>query len=204
MNIFKKFIALSALAFVAFGGVAFAAINVPSDQGNVRRVLGGTQDTPNRDYMLVRNSDNDPDNIALVSGDAVVWDTNSADGVSIRTTTTSADGAFAGIVVATIPTGDGGGSASEDVGKRNWGYIIVSGGPVSAGCSAGGTNANNIGDIVITSTDAKKITTLPDLGTVNLATNTGVARATKGNGGFFIDANSGSATTRRVYLRKLE
>lgn len=174
------------------------AINNP-DMANyeIRRGTGGQQADAQRSVRLVRFGNRGANVSSLVSGDVVIWDTLSDDGVTIATTTTSADGAIAGIVCTTIPTADGSANtAFDDQGRRNWGYIITSG-KADANVGAGGTNSNSIGDSFITSTDAGKITGVPALPSVGSKAES-IAKA---RGGFFFDAGDTTSTTVEVYVR---
>lgn len=202
-----KFIIISLIAMFAVCGNSFAVmINTPTKVGIVKRQDGTAQQESVVVYKLVRYPTFNATNTApsLVSGDAVVYDTVSADGISVRTTTTSADGAFAGIVMATIlsPDGVAGSTAESDAGRRNWGYIAVNGGPVYANITAGGANVPAIGDVVITSTDAGKVSTSAFNTTTVSMSAVEVNRLVRGAGGFFYEAPaSGSATTIKVYLK---
>jgi len=60
----------------------------------------------------------------LTADSVVIWDTNSDDGVTVTTTTTSKDSRVAGVVVAAIRTPDSTNrTVTEDIGKRNWGWL---------------------------------------------------------------------------------
>lgn len=140
---------------------------------------------------------------AVVSGDVVVYDTQTFDdGVTIRKTTTSADGSVAGIAVTAIQTADSGAEttlASVDAQRasRNWGYILIHG-PIQAKISAGGGNSCSAGDIAYTSSDSGAVTGLDSVaGTA--ATGALVKKSTNGFG-FFMDACDGSATLQKVFV----
>ena len=62
----------------------------------------------------------------ILSGEVVAWDTNSADGITVRRPTAAdADhGNFAGVLVTNICTADNG---VVDLGDENWGVICVGG-----------------------------------------------------------------------------
>lgn len=197
----KKLI-LILLTFGMLSGTAFAG-PPETDILSEKKGLGGRrQGDQAAVIVLVRNSGASASSTALniVSADAVVYDTNSDDGVSVRLTTTSADGALAGIAVTAITSSDAtsGTSAFDDNGRRNWGYILVHG-RCLAKTSAGGTNGNNIGDAFITSVDSGAITTFAllnsDAGGVNSALKTSTA-----TGGFFYDAAVAGATFAEVQV----
>lgn len=207
-----KSLLLSLIALLVVSGTSFAMINTPTKNGIVLRSEGGKQNESVVVYKLVRygtflgpsGSGIAP---SLVSGDAVVWDTNSADAISVRTTTTSADGAFAGIVAATIVSADTtqstSGNAEDDNGRNNWGYIAVHGGPIYANITAAGANVPAVGDMLITSVDAGKVSTTAFNTSTTAAsvTNAEINRIVKGYGGFFFEAPSASATKVKVYLK---
>lgn len=201
----KKSLILSLAGLFLFGGVVFAApssnrnqIPEPTQTGIKLSSLriGSTEDDAIRVFKLVRFSTQSPNQAAVVSGDALVYDTNSADGVSVRYTTTSADGSFAGIAVTTIQSADAGSTtAFDDLGHRNWGWICVHG-PVLANNTAGGTNGAVAGSIMITSTDSGKITTTSSPGTA--VDGVGILRETQAaanKGGFVLKATAATTGT---------
>ena len=122
----------------------------------------------------------------------------SDDGITIGTTTTSADTAFAGILATSISSGDATSTSfRDDRGRRNWGWVIVHG-PANANVTAGGTSAHSVGDPMITSTDVAKVTTyrnetLPTLGKTILVQ----AYAAKG---YFMDAAVAANTVEEVFV----
>lgn len=210
-----KSLFISLIALCAISGVAFSATNVPTDVGMLKRQEGTSQDTPVRVYKLVRYATEGANQASLNSGDAVTWDQLSLDGLTVRIGTNSLDGGFAGIVAATILTYDtltqGGTTAGDDNGRRNWGYITVNGGPVFANITAGGTNGNAYGDIVILSNDAGKVTTIISLdsasalgtagsGTVSDRLKT-LIKQVGNKGGIFLSSADGTSTKTKVYLQ---
>lgn len=135
---------------------------------------------------------------APVSGDVVIYDFVTADdGVTIRKTSTSADGAVAGVLVTSIQTSDSaeGTSSTFDSGRRNWGYMMIHG-PVIANLTASGGNGCSTGDAAITSTDVGKVTTLENDG---ISPNFAQVKAAGNKVGVFMDSCS-SATTNRVFV----
>jgi hypothetical protein len=160
------------------------------------------QGNPVRVLKMVRLADNRDIGVSVVSGDALVYSLVSDDGVSVALTTTSADGALAGIAATAILTSDSlnTNSARDDAGRRNWGWIVVHG-PADANVSAGGTNGNSAGDLFITSTDSGKITAL-QTGAASTAVTVALLDDVKGAGGFFMDAASGSATKTKVFVEQ--
>ena len=199
-----KVIALSLLSVFVLGGVAFA-VNQPNDPGIKKHLTGTDQATPSKVYKMVRLSNSGLDSASRVSGDAVVYDTNSDDGVTVRTTTTSADGSFAGILVTALQSSDAvtGTSAADDIGRRNWGFIQVHG-PCVATVGAGGTNNHSVGDFFITSTDAGAITTIQNRAGAGalVIVREGGLREVASKGGFFFDAAVAADTQAEVMVEK--
>lgn len=196
----KKIIALALFLGLVYGGVAFAT-STPESAGYIKRSVGGGQDQPTRGYVLVRNPVlNDGTITGIISvGSAVVWDTTSDDGVTVQLTTTSGDNAFAGIAVTSIPTSDNANCAylSDDIGRRNWGYIQVYGMYERARVTAGGTNGHTAGYGFITSSDKGAIT----FGVVANSDADNALLMAQGCGGFFYDAASTTATTAEVFIK---
>lgn len=202
----KIILALSLIMFSS--GVAFALDN-PSDVGEIKKVRGSDQATPTKVYKLVRYVRNGVNDVAVVSGDALVYSTVSDDGVSVNLTTTSGDNAFAGIAVTAIQSSDSltTTSATDDIGRRNWGYIQVHG-PCLAKVTAGGTNGNSAGDLFITSTDSGAITgmqgaTVSGDNASTTSSNTNLTRTIRNaasSGGFFLDAGDGTTTMAEVQV----
>lgn len=163
----------------------------------------GKQSNPVRVVKLVRFSATEQAVATISAGEVVVYDTNSDDGVSIRRTTTSGDGAIAGIACTRIPSADAGATAdSLDLGRRNWGWIVVHG-PATANTVQNGGNGASIGDAFITSTDAGAITTFAtqDNGVGGTSLTRKVANA---SGGFWMDAASASSTNQHDVFVELE
>lgn len=156
----KKLLSLFAILSLV-SGMAFAY-----DEGTApHRVdsVGGPADTPFRVYRLVRYAQASKDAVGLSAGDVVVWDLVSDDGVTVNLSDavglTGSSDAVAGVVVGnnsaiystSIPSGDVGNTLSNDVGRRNWGYIqteglntntnieVTSGGTATAGLGLRGS-----------------------------------------------------------------
>jgi len=191
-DMMKKIFSLLVLSM--FLSVSAYAVSPPAYDftGFAKRQIGAGQAVPVRVVKLVRHSLRGNSAAGINSGEAVVYDTNSADGITIRVTTTSSDATFAGIAVTAIETADANSvSAADDVGRRNWGYIVVHG-PVQA--EVGGDNDATAGDIFITSVDATKITGVE-------GTDTAMAgRDARGIGGFFLE-NATDSTNVNVFVR---
>ena len=197
----KLLLSFTLLTF-AFGGVAFA-VDLPSDVGMIKRATGSSQSTPTRVYKLVRFGSNTTEGSVqtISAGEAVVYDTISDDGVTIRRTTTSADVAFAGIAVTSIPTSDAltGTTAADDSGRRNWGYIIVHG-PTTAAIALAGTNGHAAGDPFITSTDSGRVTTFA-ASSAFPSNGERLVKQTGAIGGFFFDASDTTSTSIEVFVK---
>lgn len=196
----KKILLILGLAFVV-ASPAFAIDQPGFEDYLIKKGLGTKQGTGNREVKLVRNGNQTEAGAGLVSGDLVIWDTLSDDGVTVATTTTSADGRIAGIVCSTIPTADSvQNSAQDGAGRRNWGWIVVSG-PMVVDLTAAGSNGAAVGDAFITSTDATVATrfeTTPPA-YLNGAYTERLTRTNKG--GFFLDTPAASDTSVEVYVQ---
>lgn len=197
----KKSIILSLMAMFALGTVSFAANTsnrnpIPEPAGNGIKLssirIGATEDDPIRVFKLVRFTSADAGSPSIASGDVVVYDTNSADGVSVRLTTSSADPAIAGIAVTAIQSADGGStSAFDDIGHKNWGWICVHG---PALVNQGGVNGASVGNIFITSSDPTRVTTVP---TLNASTG---ANGAGSKGGFYLVVGTAGSTSSKVFV----
>jgi hypothetical protein len=120
----KKIIMIS-LAILLCGSMAFAA--TPPGKGDIMGQANFPSD-PGKIFRLVRfvPASGSINSTTLSAESIVIWDTTSADGVTVTTTTTSSDARIAGIVVNDILTPENGAlgnTAVQDLGKRNWGYI---------------------------------------------------------------------------------
>ena len=122
----KLFVLLLAVLF--FAGAAYGAeIPTPAYEHIVIEAARGADPAkPAQVVKLVRYGraghgilDN-----KLSSGDVVVWDTSSNDGVTVSACVTSNDNAYAGVLVTDILTA---GSGVIDKNDKNWGYICVRG-----------------------------------------------------------------------------
>src|SRR3990167_9012601 len=116
-------------------GMALAK-QAPSGNANYTLPGGGGSEatTPHRDIRLVRTGflgvtaiGRNTSRYAIFSGEALVWDTNSSDGITVTTTTTSPDLRFAGVAVTSFETDDVNGIDGENGGVANWGYVVIQG-----------------------------------------------------------------------------
>lgn len=195
---YLKLSLILALMAVFMSSVSMA-YNEPSDPGEIKGVRGARQSQPPKVYVIVRFPQTGP-NAELLSGDVVVWDTTSADGVTINTTTTSGDNAVAGIVAGGIQSADQANTAAGDEGRRNWGYVQVYGKAV-VNYNAGGINGASAGDPWITSIDAAKVGNIIGaagnaVGEIDL-----IADKHGAAGGFFLVTPGGSDTSTEVFVR---
>lgn len=200
----RKYFLIALSAILATSGVAFAAIDQPTGVGEIKKVRGSDQSEQTRVFKLVRNPDRSQNGATIVSGDAVVYSLISDDGISITRTTTSADGAFAGIAVTNIPTSDASvsGGVWDDVARRNWGYIQVHG-MTTANITAGGAANCTAGDAFITSTDAGQISCLQNVSAALEQGQLNVAVRRNAKGGFVYDAPAAATdTTIEVQVEK--
>ena len=200
----RKLIRLLAVPVIVvlLGGIAYATPQ-PSDPGELKGPVGLRQSTARKVYQLVRYAEQGATSVPLASGEVVVWDTISDDGVTIDVTTTSADGSIAGIAVTSFETADVIGPASNQEGRRNWGFIQVYG-PALAYVNRGGGNAYAAGDPFITSVDSGAVTRFEASTATYLNGQiiTTINRSRKG--GFFMDASAGAGDDRAEVFISLE
>lgn len=199
MRHIKSFLILSIITL--FASPAFCLDDTKI--GNVIKLngVGARQGEAVRLLKLVRFVDGTEDTASLASGDAVSYSLVSDDGVSVIESTSSADGAFAGISAMTIQTADGDATtAYDDTGRRNWGWIIVHG-PANANLTAAGSNGAAAGDGFITSNDDGVVTAIEGgTGTLSRAD---ALRIVAGSGGFFMDAPGTSDTSVEVFVENV-
>lgn len=193
MNKYLRNLAL-AISLVLVSSVAYAFPSEPTFD-ETRKNQSSRQATPYREIQLVRFPTQGANSIA-VSGDVAIWNTVSDDGVSIALTTTSADARIAGVVCVTIfsPDNATATSALDDIGHRNWGWIITRG-LANVKVTAGGTNGHGVGDVFITSTDSGAATTVP---TQDRTTAAGAFAVGAARGGVFYNAAVAADTTALV------
>lgn len=205
----KKLIAVFALALTSVIVASPSwAINEPGFANYViKRSTGAKQSDAVREVRLVRYSvrgnTGQSQTRDLVSNDLVVWDTNSDDGVSIRMTSTSSDGAIAGVVASTtIFTADAAQNfVGEANGARNWGWIVVSGLTTVRLSEGAGFNAAAVGDPFITSRDTGAATTF-EVSSNDTTTNiTDNIKNAGDRGGFFFDAPSAGDSSVEVFVQ---
>lgn len=194
----KLFISLLAIASLIGGGLSYAYYDEGGNGGapNVKDTSGGPVGTPVRVYTLVRYPVFSPNVPSLSAGDVVLWDTISDDGITINTMgeggVTISNDAVAGVVASlAIPTADvQGNTATQDVGRRNWGYIQTYG--LNTDCNIDGTTIT-VGQALIPSSVARKASATVGANTNDIS----IANPL----GFAFDATSTSANGRKVFVR---
>lgn len=170
----KKLFSFVALLGVLFCGTAFAAYDLPDYASYQVEGSNATIATAVRVVRLVRNPISGANGISFSSGDVLIYDTVSDDGVTVNYPTncgisTSSD-AVAGVAVGSIPTSAAvGNSAAEDIGKINWGYIIIYG---PAQVNHDGTTVSAGEGLRASATSGKSTSscTVSDAGTVAVGT----------------------------------
>lgn len=196
----RKLFSLVALSMLV--ATSAYAKNYPTyDSYSILNAEGSREGEPTRKVVLVRYPSRDANAASISSGDALIWDTVSDDGVSVQKSEVSGDNAFAGIAATTIQSAEvAAGSAKADAGYRNWGYMVVWG-PTTANVTAGGTGAHSAGDFFITSNDLAKITTMNSrAGTTDMILAEG-RKLIGGRGGIFLDAVTAADTTAEVFVQ---
>ena len=124
-------VALVALFIAGAVGVGFAVTaSGPGKPGDIMGMdTGRYASDPHRTFRLVRYAPTGALLTTLTQDSLVIWDStaiNGDDGVTITTTTTSGDTRVAGVLVTAINSGDVTAQvryASDDVGKKNWGWL---------------------------------------------------------------------------------
>ena len=126
----KKVIAIVLTVLVCFVGTTLVQAT-PNLSGGIGDIMGQGKlpSDPHKIFRMVRvvRPDLLVNDLPALSADAIViWDTNSDDGVTVTTTTTSYDSRVAGIMATSTQTpdvGQGGFTAIQSIGLRNWGWL---------------------------------------------------------------------------------
>jgi hypothetical protein len=125
----KKIFILVLAALFVLSGFAMAAPNYSPGTGDIFG-NGTPAGESHKIFRLVRNGyvGSSVANTGGVSVDSIViWDTISDDGRTVTLSTTSGDSRVAGVVVGGImlssEAGTIGNTATQQIGKRNWGWI---------------------------------------------------------------------------------
>ena len=121
----KRILSIMLVALFMATSVVMAA---PSGPGAPGEILGqGYRGDPHRIFRLVHVSPDNNDSDGLAAGSVVCWDNSLDDGVSVELTTTSGDGAVAGVLVTAVISNDTAAAqitASDDPsGNANWGWL---------------------------------------------------------------------------------
>jgi len=124
----KKFSILLLIAALLMCGTAFGATKSIGDDDGGLIAPKAYSWSPERTFRWVRYVPTGATSISpSVSADSImIWDLISDDGVTVTLTTTSGDGAVAGVVINDMLTpdlGTLGATAASDAGKRNWGWL---------------------------------------------------------------------------------
>ena len=128
----KKFIFVLALSvLLGIGqGVSFAEIQLDSGQN---KGLSGKTNV----WFIARNARQD----SPISADRVViWDANSNDGISVRTSTTSYDALVVGVTMDAIPSVTSDATAANSEGFNNWGRVQIYGRHANVSFDSGATS----------------------------------------------------------------
>jgi hypothetical protein len=180
------------LAILLMAGNVYAATPGYRSDPGIGDILGqGKQPSdPHRIFRLVRYHAATLGASALAANSIVIWNLTDDDGVTVTTSTTSADSAVAGIIVQQALTSDAGNTAAQDVGNVNWTWLQTYG--LTTVNLATTTAAVVAGDALGTSTVAgESAPFLPS------TTNEGA----NGNCGFYYDAAVTGDDGVQVFLR---
>jgi len=203
----KKIFVFSFIALFILGAVAISFSANPSGPGYAGDIAGMATGRyawdSHRTFRLVRYNAG-ATTTGLSSGNIVIWDTTigfptDADGVSVRTTTTTGDARVAGVLITDIASRDSSGgnyAASDDVGLKNWGWLQTYGRSAvdvvqTTTSSGGGARVAAVGEAVCTGPVAGQITSY-----YASASNAGV----NGNAGFAL-ATFTTGSSARIFLK---
>lgn len=186
--------AVMLIVLVGMGTYAFAAPNI---SGGIGDIMGQGQfpSDPGKIFRLVRYvpAAGDANSWTLTKDSIVIFDTNSDDGVTVTTTTTSYDSRVAGVLAIDALTPDAqtnGWSAAASVGRRNWTWLQTYG----------------IAEVYVqndcaTATAGDALATGSDLGrTCDFLASTDSAVA-NGNAGFYYDTGAANADDVECFIR---
>lgn len=127
----KYIVSFVALLTLGYAGYAYCQANEGAGPNNKREIAGAPGYLPYKEYQLARWGEANPAiSVPLSAGDVVIRDTVSDDGVTIGLVgIAGSTDAIAGVVVGgNIMTAETAGlTASQDYGRRNWGWIQVKG-----------------------------------------------------------------------------
>ena len=116
------------MAILLMSGIAFAAQPGNRTSPGIGDIMGngGVPSDPHRIFRLVRcvPASGSADITTISANSIVIWDTTSADGVTVTTTTNSCDSRVAGVLVVSALTPESlGKTAAEAIGRRNWTWL---------------------------------------------------------------------------------
>ena len=103
-------------------------MNRPDDQSiNIvyKHPTGADITNPTVECRIVRYGKAGPNELGIESGDVLIWDETSADGITISGCTVSGDAGVAGVAITAMETDDNG--AMETSPEGNWGVMAVRG-----------------------------------------------------------------------------
>lgn len=124
----KKILSLLLVGLLLLGGsTVFAESPILSNAIDESGFGGAEGKTPMTKIMRVRYGHAAANSPTLSSGDVMVWDTNSADGITVTACITDLPATFAGVLVQTCPTSDVGGAFVGPGQSRSWCYIATQG-----------------------------------------------------------------------------
>ena len=119
----KKFIVI---LFIAILALSVAHADEPAGAGYEIMGHGGQNGLSPRTLAIpVRYAREDANSPSLSSGDVVIWDVTSADGLTISACEADSDGTYAGVMISTIQTADI--ASTTRRGTRNWGKMAIKG-----------------------------------------------------------------------------
>lgn len=186
----KRLLVLVMAILLVCGGVAFATTPGYRTSPGIGDKLGQGQfqSDPGKIFRMVRQMGLTP----LTKDDIVIWDLTLDDGLTVGTTTTSADSAVAGILASACLQREAGidsdEAATDDIGHRNWGWLQTYGlAQVDIAVAVGAGDAMGCSE---TAGEAQQFA----------ITATGAAAGSQGNAGFFYDAGLADATDVECFI----
>lgn len=188
----RKALLITLALLLVLPGSALAVGRIDSSAAHNTESSFGTAADAVRVVQYVRYAENNADDVSLTTGQVVVWDDESDDGVTIGLITLvgSAD-CTAGVVLGIIETSETTGAATAQVGTRNWGYIQTY-----------GFNEDAMVQATVMSGQAICTSSVVTSGYAGPCLQDGVQGITQANAiGFAYDAVASSATDVEVFLR---
>lgn len=122
----KKILFVSLILCLCLGiGVSFAEFPQSENVVDIGGNYGSVGTTPPTKILRVRYAMQQANAMTISSGDVVIWDTTSKDGLTISACVTDNASNYAGVLVTSIPTADNISQVNQNT--RNWGYMAVQG-----------------------------------------------------------------------------